>query len=55
MPMKVTSTPYFLNPQLQPLQNGARLDFWDGCKTFTNELRTIKFLILIDLETMNNS
>jgi hypothetical protein len=25
MPLKVTSTPYFLIPYLQPLQNGGRL------------------------------
>jgi hypothetical protein len=27
MPLKVNSTPYLLNPQLQPFKEGGRSDF----------------------------
>jgi hypothetical protein len=28
MTLKMTSTPYYLIPYLQPFQNGGRLNFW---------------------------
>jgi hypothetical protein len=54
MPLKVTSTPYFLIPYLQPLQNGGRSHFWGGCKTCTSQHGAMQFCILIDLQRMNN-
>jgi hypothetical protein len=54
MQLKVTSTPYFLIPYLQPLQNGGRSNFWGGCKTCTSQRGTMKFCILIDLQRLNN-
>jgi hypothetical protein len=54
MPLKVTSTPYFLIPYLQPFQNGARSNFWGGYKTCTSQRGTMTFCILIDLQRVNN-
>jgi hypothetical protein len=54
MPLKVTSTLYFLIPYLQPFQNGGRSNFSGGCKTCTSQRGTMKFCILIDLRRMNN-
>jgi hypothetical protein len=53
-PLKVTSTPYFLIPYLQPFQNGGRSNFWDGCKTCIIQRGNMKFCFLIDLQRMNN-
>jgi hypothetical protein len=50
MPLKVTSTPYFLIPYLQAFQNGGRLNFWGGCKTCTSQRGTIKCCVLIDFQ-----
>jgi hypothetical protein len=36
-------------PLLQPLQTGGRSDFWDECKTWTSQRRTMEFCIVIEL------
>jgi hypothetical protein len=43
LPLKVTSTPYFLIPYFQPFQNGGRSNFWGGHKTCTSQRETMKF------------
>jgi hypothetical protein len=42
MPLRMTLTPYFLNPYLQT---------WDGCKTCSSQCGTIKFCLLTSLES----
>jgi hypothetical protein len=54
MPLNVASTPYFLIPQFQPLQNGGHSNFWGGCKTWTSQSGTIKCCMLIELQSVNN-
>jgi hypothetical protein len=51
MPLRAISTPYFLMPYLQPLQNGERPNFWGGCKKLGSSQRgTMKFCMLTHLQ-----
>jgi hypothetical protein len=43
MTFKMTSIPYYSMPQLQPFQNGGRLNFWGGCNFWTDWWIWMKF------------